>query len=503
MLLAPAAEDVRAIVRVSGTGVLAFAVIMAALAVPALLLGEVNAATAMLVAAAPAITFGVLARRLPVSTGHLTWTRAIVTATTTWLACCVVAAIPLLLSGHFTGLDAAFFDAVSGLTNTGHSLVADLDHLPRSMVLLRSWLEIAGGAAFLLVGQSLLEARRTLASSLTPTDGISEQVMPRTRKGLQRTARTLTALGALGALGVGTTLALSGVPLASLPVTTISLVAAAATTGGFIPVSGAIGAYHSIGLEFVLVTLMLGGATSIGVLAAAANRRHDRIRRDLNFRMFVVMLVATLAGAMVGLARAGTFDTLVPIARHGVFSAVAAVTTTGLSTVSPAIFISDFGILAPAALVAAMAVGGMLGSMSGGFSTLRMGLLAKGVVSDVKRILQPEGAVSTVGWLRLGRREILTDAHVRSAATTVMVFLISILSGATVLLWASGTVSLRGALLTATSAVGNVGLDVGVLEPGQPWYVTATFTTLMLMGRLQWLGLFAAVGFAFAIIRGQ
>lgn len=503
MLLAPSADDVRAIARVTGTGVLIFATVIAALALPALLLGEVNAAAAMMVGSAPAITFGVLARRLPVSTSRITWTRAIVTATTTWLACAVVAAVPLLLSGHFTGLDAAFFDAVSGLTNTGHSLVADLDHLPRSMVLLRSWMEIAGGAAFLLVGQSLLEARRALASSLAPRDATSEHVMPRTRKGLIRTGRTLAALGSLGALGVGTMLAVSGVPLAALPVTTISLVAAAATTGGFIPVSGAVGAYHSIGLEFVLMTLMLGGATSIGVLAAAATRRHDRIRHDLNFQMFVAMLVVTLTGTMIGLARAGTFETVIPIARHGVFSAVAAVTTTGLSTVSPAVFLSDFGILTPAALIIAMTVGGMLGSMSGGFSTLRMGLLAKGVLSDVKRVLQPEGAVPTVGWLRLGRREVLTDAHVRSAATTVMVFLISILTGATVLLWASGTVGLRGALLTATSAVGNVGLDVGVLAAGQPWYVTATFTVLMLLGRLQWLGLFAALGFVVAVFRGQ
>ncbi len=503
MLLAPSLDDVKAIIRACATGVLAFAAGIAVLAPVAFAFGEVNAATALLAGAAPAVAMGVLGRRIPIQAAQLTWTRGIVTATATWLACASVAAVPFYLSGHFVDANVAFFDAVSGLTNTGHSLVADLDHLPRSLVLLRSWLEIAGGAAFLLMGQSLLEARRALASSLSPGDAMSEHVMPRTRKGLHRTGRTIGALGITGIIGVGAALLVAGVPIATLPVTTISLVAAAATTGGFIPSSGAVGSYHSVLVEFMLVTLMLGAATSVGVLAAAARRRDDRIRNDLNFRVYAGMLVAVLAGTVVGLARAGTFESVLPIARHGTFAAVAAVTTTGLSTVAPDVFSSDFGILAPAALIMGMTVGGMLGSMSGGISTLRAGLLSKGVIGDVRKVLQPEGAVSTTSWKRLGRREVLTDAHVRSAATTVMLFLIAILAGATILLWASGTIGLRGALLTATSAVGNVGLDVGVLEPGQAWYVTTFFTILMLLGRLQWLGIFAAAGFVVAIFRGH
>lgn len=503
MLLAPGVDDVRVIARITGSGVLVFGSGLAVLALPALVLGEPNAASALLVGAGPAIVAGVLARRIPVAMRHLTWTRGIVIATTTWSACAVVATIPLYLSGHFTSPDAALFDAVSGLTNTGHSLVADLDHLPRSFVLLRSWLEVTGGAAFLIFGQSLLAARRAIASSLTHADTVGEHFMPRTRRGLVYTARTLAALGGVGIVGVGIALAATGVPLGNLPVTTVSLTVAAATTGGFIPMSGTVGAYHSPLLEFTLVVLMLGAATSVGVLGAAARRQYGRIRRDLNFTSYVAMLVAVIGGVAFGLARVATFEAPLHIARQAIFSGVAAVTTTGLSTVAPALFMTDFGVMAPVALVAGMTVGGMLGSMSGGFTTLRGGLLAKGVVGDVQRVLQPEGSVQGVGWHRLGRREVLTDAHVRSAASVVMLTLITILAGGAVLLWASGTVDLRGALMTSASAVGNVGLDVGVLAPGQPWYVTMAFTVVMLLGRLQWLAVFAALGFALSILRGR
>ena len=503
MLLAPAVDDLRVIIRISGTGVLLFGLGIGLLAIPALLLGEANAATAMLMGAAPAVVTGVLARRIRVTAGHLTWTRGIVIAATTWAACALVATIPLQLSGHFASPLDALFDAVSGLTNTGNSLIADLDHLPRAFILLRSWLEIAGGAAFLLVGQSLLAARRAIASSLTPAETVGEHFMPRTRKGVVYTARTLGALGSVGIVGVGVSLVIAGVPLTSLPVSTVSLTVAAATTGGFVPVSGAVGAYHSPVLEFMLVTLMLGAATSVGVLGAAARRQYRRIARDLNFRSYVVMLLVVIAGVAFGLARAGTFTTPLAVARHAIFSGTAAVTTTGLSTVAPQLFMTDFGIMAPIALVAGMTVGGMLGSLSGGFTTLRGGLLAKGVIGDVRRILQPEGSVQAIGWQRLGRREVLTDAHVRSSASIVMLALITILAGGAVVLWSSGTVTLRGALMTSASAVGNVGLDVGVLASGQPWYVTLVFTAMMLLGRLQWLAVFAAVGFAVSTVWGR
>lgn len=503
MLLAPSPDDVRVIVRASGTAVGVFGVAMGVLALVPLVTGDINATTALACGAAPAIALGARTRMIVVSRRHLTWTRGVITAVLTWLLCALVASVPLYLSGHFPGWIDAAFDAVSGLTNTGLTMVADLDHLPTAYRLLRTLLEAAGGMTFLVVSLGLLTATTVLASPMTPSDVRDERILLRPGRLWRRSWRTVALLVGVGLVLVTTTLALAGVPPSSLPTTAISLTVTAATTGGFTPMSGPVGMYHSFALEWVLMTLMLGGATSVTVHALAARGLRNRIPRDLDTRIFTLLLFVTIVGAVVGLARAGTYDAVWPLFRHATFMSVAAITTTGLSTVEPKLLATDFGLVAPAALVTAMAVGGMAGSMAGGFKTLRAGFLLKGVVGDVRRVLLPESAYTRAGYEREGRREILTDAHIRSAATTVLLSLGAILVGAAVLLWVDGSVALREAILTATSAVSNVGLDTGILTAADPMFVKATFAAIMLLGRLEWLAVFASVGYLVAGLRGQ
>ena len=141
--------------------------------------------------------------------------------------------------------------------------------------------------------------------------------------------------------------------------------------------------------------------------------------------------------------------------------------------------------------------------MAGGFKTLRVGFLLKGLVEDVRRVLLPESAYTRSGYERDGRTEVLTDSHIRSAATTVLLMLSAILAGAAVLLWVDGSIMLREAILTATSAVSNVGLDTGILTSADPTPVKAFFTALMLLGRLEWLAVFTGIGYVVAGLRGM
>lgn len=503
MLIAPTADDLRIATRATGLVVGGFSLAIVALVPVGLLLGEVNAATALAIGAAPGIVAGALARRIPRKGQVVTWTLGVIMAVASWGACALLASVPLWLSGHYVGWHHALFDAMSGLTNTGLTLVADLDHLPRTLVLLRSLLELAGGFAFLVLGASLLASPSVLASSLDSVDVRGERVLPRLGLVLRRARLLLGGLFGLGAGALAVAMLVAGVPSRSVVVHAIAIAAAAGTTGGFAPQSDGMASYHSAVVETVAVVLMLGGATAIGVWVAASRRQYREIGRDLNTRVFAVVVLATLAGIVFGLARAGTFDTVVPLARHGMFLAVAAATTTGLSTVDPAVLISDYGALAPTAMVAAMTIGGMFGSMAGGVGTLRSGLLVKGIVGDVRGLLGPQGAVTREGWWRMGHRQAVTDAHVRSAAMIVLLAVGAILVGAMVLLWTDPTIDLRLALFAAASTVSNTGLDMPAMRPDLGVVVTITHAMLMLMGRLEWLGVFAFAGFAIALVRGH
>lgn len=502
MLVAPTSHDLQVVLRTAGVALGWFSAAMAALAGLALSVGDVNTATAIAVGAAPGLILGVMARQLP-SDRPVTWTLGMVAAVATWGGCAVVGSVPLWLSGHYVGYHHALFDAISGITNTGLTLVADLDHLARPLIAFRALLELAGGFAFVVVATALFAAPTALESSLAGGSQRAERVLPRTGRVLRRARLLLGGLFGIGVVVVATMMLVAGVPVATLAWHAVSIAAAAATTGGFAPQSDGMAAYHSAGVEAATIVLMVGAATSLGVWVMASRGRFRAILHDLDARVFAGSLLVTLASIVFGLARAGTFDTVAPLARHGLFLTVAAATTTGLSTVDPVVLVNDYGTLAPAAMVAAMTIGGMFASMASGVGALRVGLLGKGVVTDMRELLRPEGAVTRQSWWRLGERELVTDAHIRSAATIVALALAAILAGAMALLWTDPTIDLRVALFSATSAVTNTGLDMPALRPDLGVAVTLGHAALMLLGRLQWLAVFAAGGFLFAALRGH
>ncbi|MBY5162586.1 potassium transporter TrkG [Salsipaludibacter albus] len=499
MLLPPSADDLRATARTIGRVLAVQGAVTGVLAIAALLTGDVDSASALACGAALGIGFGALGRTVKARTRRLTWTRGVVAGVASLVAVALVASVPLWLSGHYAAWIDALFDAVSGLTTTGLTLVSDLDHLSPTLVVFRGTLEVAGGVGFLMLALSLLKSLAMMGSTMEPGHGGRERII-RAPTMLWREVRTVVgALLVAGIVGVAGSLALAGVPLAALPATTLALTASAATTGGFAPLTPSVGVYHSALLEAVLVVLMLGGAVSVWAHLHA--QRLDQVRKDLDARVFVATLVAVVGGAVVGLAQAGTFSQVEALVRHGAFLAVASVTTSGLSTVSPRLLATDFGALATSALIFGMVVGGMSGSMASGPKSLRVGLLLKGLVGEVRRVLSPDNTVQASWFSHQGRRERLTDAHVRSAATILLLTLAAIPVAALALLWSDPSVGLSQAIFAASSIISNVGLDIGALRPSDPAATRLLATALMVLGRLEWLAVFAFVGTLVALVR--
>jgi trk system potassium uptake protein TrkH len=119
MLLRPTVDDVRVIVRSTGLGVLALGTATCVVAGLALLAGDVDSASALLLGGAVGVAVGTWVRHRVWSRAPLTWTRATVSATLTWIAGSLLGGLPLYLSGHYRGYLDAVFEAMSGLTTTG------------------------------------------------------------------------------------------------------------------------------------------------------------------------------------------------------------------------------------------------------------------------------------------------------------------------------------------------------------------------------------------------
>jgi trk system potassium uptake protein TrkH len=149
--------------------------------------------------------------------------------------------------------------------------------------------------------------------------------------------------------------------------------------------------------------------------------------------------------------------------RKGFFTMLSAHSGTGYGVNSGTLYVTDWGALAPAAIVIVMTFGGMAGSTTGGVKGARLGLAAKGLAQDIRRVLLPDAAL-VVSTYHSGRRRILRTPELQSATVLVLLYFLTYLGGAVVALL-YGEWDITETLFESVSAAANVGLSIGIVGP--------------------------------------
>jgi trk system potassium uptake protein TrkH len=213
-----------------------------------------------------------------------------------------------------------------------------------------------------------------------------------------------------------------------------------------------------------------------------------------------VTVIGLSAITTVGLARFGTYDSVEALFRRGFFHLLSAHTGTGFSTIPGRLLVTDWGAMAPAMIVIAMALGGMASSTTGGVKALRVGVLAKAVATDIKRIVLPTDAVVVDSYRSNGRTETLRPAVVRTAVLITVLYFVLYFAGAVLGMFYG--YSIQEALFESTSAAAAVGLSVGVVGPDLETPLKIFYIFQMWIGRLEFISVFALFGYLYATVRG-
>lgn len=491
--LGPTAQDVAAI---GDTVLVGLRLVGAAMLVPAavaLALGDLGSASALVLGASATVLSTAPLRRALHRRGRLTWAQAFTATGVGWLGAAVVAAVPMLLSPHYGRSAHAFVEAMAGLTTTGATLVSDLDHLPVALNLWRHLLHPMGAVAVLLVIATVRLHGDTLVATSNVAEAGVQRILPRHGRSLRDAVALVLGWSLLGTVILWIVALTAGATPARALLHAVTLATSTFSTGGFTLTSASAGALHSTTALVVCAVLMVAGATSLLVHRAAWTGRLRLLHRELDVRVLVLSTGVLLLAVLLGLARAGVHDTVTGMVHQGVFTLIAAQTTTGMTVVPAQTIATGWGDLAPAALVVAMAVGGMSGSVAGGVGTLRVGLVAKGLRRDVRRLLLPESALVIERYQQRRTRSV-TDQHVRASATIVLLFMAAVFTGAIVELATTTSGTLPEALFAATSSVSTTGLSVGFVTPATPDIAILTSGLLMWVGRLEFLAVFAGIG---------
>jgi trk system potassium uptake protein TrkH len=389
-----------------------------------------------------------------------------------WVVVCLFSAWPFMA---VTGLSftQAVFESVSGWTTTGLSVV-DVTQASHVILLWRSIMQLAGGAGLAIIMLSAITG--PTGPALSVAEG-REQLVPHVRQSAKLVMMIYSGYIAVGVVA----LHMAGMDWFDA----VNHSFAALSTGGFSTRVESIGYWDSVAVEAVTIPLMILGNLSFITAWLMLRGKFRAVGRNGEIRLMAVM-IPLCAILLFLLTAQGLYPTLGKSVRVAIFETVTALTTTGFSTVG----YGDWNSFGWVVLIVLMLIGGGTCSTAGGIKQYRVFLLWKSVVWELRRSLLPRTAVTeNPGW-EAERQVFVNDARLRQIGAFVFLYLLTFAAGSAIL--AAHGYGLKESLFEYASAVGTVGLSVGVTSPSAPAGVLWAEIVGMLLGRLEFFVIFVS-----------
>jgi len=385
-----------------------------------------------------------------------------------WITVTLFSARPFM---SVTNLDfsRAVFESVSGWTTTGLSVV-DVTKASHMILMWRSLMQLAGGAGLAIIMMSAIMGRTGVG--ISSAEGRSDQLVPQVRESARLVLIIYTSYAAAGTLAYW----LAGMELFDA----VNHSFAAVSTGGFSTSPESIGHWNSVAIEAVSLPLMLLGNLSFVTAWLLWRGRIRFVVRNGEIRLITVVIPLAAALLFLFTCRA-LYPQIGKSLRVSIFETITALTTTGFSTVSYESW-NSFGMLV---LIVLMLIGGGTCSTAGGIKQFRIYTLWRLLIWEFRRSLLPRNAVIEVHVWERNRRVFVNDARVRQIYVFVFLYLATYIFG-TLILCAHGY-TLRDSLFEFASAIGTVGLSVGVTSADMPDTALWAETLAMFLGRLEFM----------------
>lgn len=415
----------------------------------------------------------------------------VILVTLVWVCLPLSAALPMMLVYHQLGqtlpFTYAYFEAVSGLTTAGSSVLSHLDTLPVSLNIWRTFLQWLGGMGILILAVAIMPLLGVGGSQLFRAEAAGPVKDTKLTPRITGTAKGLWGVYAVFSVSCFVAYCLGGMtPLDALMhmFTTVSL-------GGLSSHDASFAYFQSPLLEGIAFVFMVAASCNFALYFVAMRKGNWRgFWQDPEMRATVgALLIGGLLVALLLWAKGiyGPLDAL----RYGMFNTVSVATTTGYATTD----YLTWPVFAPVFMLILSGMATSAGSTGGGIKMMRMLILFSQARRELTRLVHPRAVQPVV----LGGRVV--DSHMIFA---VMAFML--VYGGTIVLLSMVLMLTDLDPVTAFSAVVAsvhcVGPGLGAVGPASTY---ATLTDLqiwvctlgMLLGRLEILSFIALLTPAF------
>ncbi len=500
MILRPNIEDIKTTGYYLGKIILGLGMVMLLPLVIGLAFGEINPALDFVIALEISLALGLLLTNICYTDRDLNWMQGMLVVSLSWLVATLLGAIPLYLSGHWNSYLDACFDAMSGFATTGLTLAQDIDHLSYAHNFWRHLIMFIGGQGIIIVALSLFVKGLAGAFKMYIGEARDERILPN----VIQTSRFIWLVSIvyliLGTLALGVTGMLSGMKTINAFFHGICIFMAAFDTGGFAPQSQNILYYHSLPFEIITVVIMILGALNFKLHYHIWTGNRKEIIKNIETGTLFISIILTFWITAMGLSQSNVYPGALNLFRKGFYQLISGHTGTGFQTIYAGQFLREWSQLSLVGIIIAMGIGGAVCSTTGAIKTLRIGIVFKAMMQDIKRIILPEKAIVVKKFHHI-KDVFLEDAQVRAALLITLAYLVLYMLGALIgMLYGYPFLS---SLFESTSAAANVGLSCGITDTTMPDMLKITYIFQMWAGRLEFISVFTLMGFFIALIRGK
>ena len=438
-------------------------------------------AKAFAITSAVTVAVGLVFWRLGKLEGRMGLKEGFVAVAGIWLVFSLVGAFPFYLSGHIPSYLDALFEATSGFTATGATVLTDIESLPRSLLLWRSMSHWLGGMGIILFFIILLPrvgygAVHLFNAEVTGPD--KERVSPRIRD----TALLLWSIYSALTLLAFILLKLAGMSFFDAVNHAFSCVA----TGGFSTKNNSIGAFNSPLIEVIIMLFMFLAGVNFTIYIHTWRKGTVSLRKNTEFKAYVAIILATVVVITFSLVVQGGYQFWSAL-RQAAFQTVSVSTTTGF-------VVADYELwpgLPQMLLFFLMFIGGCGASTSGGLKVNRIVILTRLCRNYIKQAVHPHLVTNVV----LGDKVV--DPLIVKNVVRFFILFMFIFACASLALAATGLEPFE-ALAAAIAALGNAGPGFGVIGPTANYASIVPFGKIvliacMLLGRLELMALLILV----------
>ena len=359
-----------------------------------------------------------------------------------WLMIGLFGALPLFLSTIGLSVTDSVFEAISGITTTGSTILAEVERASYGVLLWRALLQWLGGVGIIVMAMAIFPMLSVGGMQLFKTESFetADKVIPRARQ----LAGGIFAVYTILTIAWTAMLALAGMPFFDAMTHAMTTLA----TGGYSTRTASIGAYDSQLIEMIVIWGMIVGSLPFVHYLAMTRGGWKALFDDAQVRWFLVLTAVIISLISLELIKQGY--SITQAFRLSSFNTVSVITGTGYGSAD----FAQWGGSVTTILLICMFVGGCAGSTTCGIKMFRLQVLASTIKVQLARLLRPH-AVVLAYYNRRPVPDTVLDAVMGFFYLYILCFvLMAMLLGLTGL-------DFHTALSGAATAISNVGPGLG------------------------------------------